>query len=100
MHKCAHAPPPTHPPLTTIPEIGPEGSSTVIWWEEQKTSGFGTTEELILPCVVLGGVVDADGITGAGVLGIVEYGHCRSRVLYCAIERSQNLRDREMVVGV
>ncbi len=58
------------------------------------------TDGLILPLVVLGGVGDTDGLTGAGVSWVVWYGHCRSRVLNCAMERSKNLRGKEMVVGV
>lgn len=47
--------------------------------------------------MVVGRLVEMGGVTGAGVLG---YGHCGSMVLYCAMERSQNLMGKETVVGV
>lgn len=59
------------------------------------TLGFGTGEK-----VVLGGVGETGRVTGAGISGVLLYGHCRSRVLYCAMDKSQNLRGKEMVVGV
>lgn len=80
--------------------MGPAGSSTVIWCEEHKTLGFGMTGGLTLPLVVLGGVGDTVGVTGAGGSGVDWCGHCKSKVLYSAMERSQNLRGKEMVVGV
>ena len=59
------------------------------------TLSFGTRD-----WVVLAWVGEIGGLTGAGVSGVLSYGHSRSRVLYSATERSQNLRGKEIVVGV
>lgn len=80
--------------------MGPEGSSTVISWEEQKILGFGTADGPIPSLVVLGGVGVGSGASVAGLSEGLWNGHCRSTVLYCAMEKSQNRRGKEMVVGV
>lgn len=59
-----------HKPLTTIPEMGPAGSSTVIRCEEHKTLGFGITDGLTLLWAVWDGLGDTDGVTGAGVSAV------------------------------
>lgn len=86
-HKCIHT------PLTIIPEMGPGGSSTLIWRGEQKILGFGTRELLMWALVLLGS-------TSAGVNGRCRYGHCSSTVLCFIMDRSKNLRVKDMVVGV
>lgn len=59
------------------------------------TLGFWTREG-----VVLGGVGETGGVSGAGVSGVLSYGHRSSTVRYCATDRSQNLSGKEMVAGV
>lgn len=59
-----------HTPLTTIPEMGPAGSSTVIRCEEHKTLGFGITDGMTLLWTGLDGLGDTDGVTGTGGSGV------------------------------
>lgn len=75
-----------HTPLRTISEMGPGGSTTFICWKEQKTSVLVTTDGAGLPLVLLGGV---GKVHGAAVAGVLWYGHCKSRVLFCQVEKSQ-----------
>lgn len=80
--------------------MGPDGSSRVIWWEEQETLGVERTDGTIGPLMTLGGLGETDWEGGVGITGMPSYVHRGSTVLYCATERSQNLRGKEMVVGV
>lgn len=75
--------------------MGAEGSSTVISWEEQTTWFIGRTAGLMFSLVVV-----TAGWSGAGLFDSPPYEHWGSTILYCAVDRSQNLSVKEMVVGV
>lgn len=50
--------------------------------------------------MMLGGLRKTGRFNGAVISEGLSYEHCGSTVLYCAVDRSQNLKNKEMVLEV